>query len=58
MALWDILGKSTGLSVRRLLGGRNAESVPAYASSVMVSDDMELEAEKLLLQGFKIIKKR
>jgi galactonate dehydratase len=56
MALWDILGKSTGLSVRRLLGGRNAESVPAYASSVMVSDDMELEAEKLLLQGFKIIK--
>ena len=56
IALWDILGKSTGLSVRRLLGGRNADSVPAYASSIMVSDDMEVEAAKLLAQGFRIIK--
>lgn len=56
IALWDILGKSTGLSLRRLLGGKNAGSVPAYASSVMVSDDMEAEAARLLGQGFKIIK--
>ena len=56
IALWDILGKATGLSVRRLLGGRNAPDVPVYASSVMVSDDMEREAAKLLEQGFRIIK--
>jgi galactonate dehydratase len=56
IALWDILGKATGLSVRKLLGGKNAESVPAYASSVMVSDDMETEAARLVSKGFKIIK--
>ena len=56
IALWDILGKSTGLSVRKLLGGRNSDRVPAYASSVMVSDDMESTTSRLLTQSFKIIK--
>src|SRR6185312_6832897 len=31
-ALWDILGKSLGQPVWRLLGGRRAEKMPAYAS--------------------------
>ena len=31
-ALWDILGKSLGQPVWRLLGGRRAERLPAYAS--------------------------
>ena len=31
-ALWDILGKSLGVPVWRLLGGRRAEKLPAYAS--------------------------
>ncbi len=32
IALWDILGKSLNAPVWRLLGGRKAESMPAYAS--------------------------
>lgn len=32
MALWDILGKSLSAPVWRLLGGRKAERMPAYAS--------------------------
>jgi L-alanine-DL-glutamate epimerase-like enolase superfamily enzyme len=31
-ALWDILGKSLGVPVWRLLGGRRAAKMPAYAS--------------------------
>ncbi|MBR0667682.1 mandelate racemase/muconate lactonizing enzyme family protein [Roseomonas hellenica] len=31
-ALWDILGKSLGVPVWRLLGGRRVERMPAYAS--------------------------
>ncbi len=32
VALWDILSKSLGVPVWRLLGGRRAERMPAYAS--------------------------
>ena len=32
IALWDLLGKSLGAPVWRLLGGRRAERMPAYAS--------------------------
>jgi L-alanine-DL-glutamate epimerase-like enolase superfamily enzyme len=32
IALWDLLGKSLGAPVWRLLGGRKAERMPAYAS--------------------------
>jgi L-alanine-DL-glutamate epimerase-like enolase superfamily enzyme len=32
IALWDLLGKSLGAPVWRLLGGRRADHMPAYAS--------------------------
>ena len=32
IACWDLLGKQTGLSVSRLLGGRFQSEIPAYAS--------------------------
>ena len=32
IALWDLLGKSLGVPVWQLLGGRRAERMPAYAS--------------------------
>lgn len=32
IALWDLLGKDLGVPVWQLLGGRRAESFPAYAS--------------------------
>ena len=38
-ALWDILGKSLGQPVWRLLGGRRAEKMPAYASGGWAGPD-------------------
>jgi L-alanine-DL-glutamate epimerase-like enolase superfamily enzyme len=35
IALWDILGQATGLSVGRLLGGRHRERVEPYCSLLM-----------------------
>jgi L-alanine-DL-glutamate epimerase-like enolase superfamily enzyme len=32
IALWDVLGKSLGVPIWQLLGGRRAERMPAYAS--------------------------
>ncbi|HYZ25430.1 MAG TPA: mandelate racemase/muconate lactonizing enzyme family protein [Geminicoccaceae bacterium] len=48
IALWDILGKSLGAPVWRLLGGRRQERMPAYASGGWAPAD-RIAAE---LQGF------
>lgn len=39
IALWDILGKSLGVPVWQLLGGRRAEQMPAYASGGWAAAD-------------------
>ena len=38
IALWDIAGKRAGVSVARLIGGRNRDAVPAYASLMRYGD--------------------
>ena len=58
MALWDILGKTTGLPISTLLGGRFREEVPAYAS-VLMPDTPEEAGElshKILSRGFRAAK--
>lgn len=47
IALWDLLGKATGLSVSTLLGGREREELTAYAS-VLMPDTPEAAAELAL----------
>lgn len=57
IALWDILGKATGQSIGRLLGGRYRERVKPYASLLMCAP--EQMAEDLLIQkerGFRAFK--
>lgn len=44
IALWDLLGKATGQSVGRLLGGRCRERVKPYAS-LLIREPEELAAE-------------
>lgn len=59
-ALWDILGQSLGAPVWRLLGGRKAQSMPAYASGGWAGADRI--GEQLLSYvergGFKAVKMR
>jgi D-galactarolactone cycloisomerase len=60
MALWDLLGKSLGVPVYQLLGGRCRDSLPAYASGGW-ADESKIAAQ---LQsyvergGFRAVKMR
>ncbi len=45
IALWDIAGKAAGQPIHVLLGGRTAETIPAYASLPKYQDP-ELVAER------------
>jgi L-alanine-DL-glutamate epimerase-like enolase superfamily enzyme len=60
MALWDILGKSLGAPVWRLLGGRRHERMPAYASGGWApADRIAAELQGFLDRGgFKAVKMR
>lgn len=57
MALWDILGQATGLSIGRLVGGRHQERVLPYCSLLM--DEPALMADEIAKyreEGFRAFK--
>ena len=64
MALWDLKGKSLGLSVSELMGGRYRESLPCYATGMYFKDMPEdalldslvAEAVGYREQGFQAMK--
>jgi L-alanine-DL-glutamate epimerase-like enolase superfamily enzyme len=60
-ALWDLLGKSVGLPLYRLLGGARA-SVPAYHSGGLwlsaSESELVAQAESFVASGFKAMKMR
>jgi galactonate dehydratase len=58
IALWDLWGHATGLSVSELAGGRFAEVLPAYVSGIRGADDAERaeRAAELIDAGVRRIK--
>ncbi|MGI8713853.1 MAG: mandelate racemase/muconate lactonizing enzyme family protein [Solirubrobacteraceae bacterium] len=58
IALWDILGKSTGLPVHTLLGGAFADVLPAYLTALMPSepDAAQRVAEEAVADGWGALK--
>jgi L-alanine-DL-glutamate epimerase-like enolase superfamily enzyme len=57
-ALWDILGKHTGLSISRLFGGRYVEKVKPYASMLFSwpVDEMVANLESGMERNFRAFK--
>jgi L-alanine-DL-glutamate epimerase-like enolase superfamily enzyme len=41
MALWDLAGKAAGAPLHRLLGGRRRERLPACASTILATGDLD-----------------
>ncbi|MCP4314691.1 MAG: mandelate racemase/muconate lactonizing enzyme family protein [Hyphomicrobiales bacterium] len=60
IALWDILGKARGEPVWKLLGGRKADRLPAYASGGWASEDKIGDQLLSYIEegGFKAVKMR
>jgi D-galactarolactone cycloisomerase len=58
IALWDIAGKATGLSVSRLLGGRYRERIKPYASQTFSwpVDEMVERMQAAKAKGFRVFK--
>jgi L-alanine-DL-glutamate epimerase-like enolase superfamily enzyme len=61
IALWDLLGKQLGVPVYTLLGGPLRPSLPAYASWLYATEDLDAlaaEASSWVEQGFRAVKQR
>lgn len=61
IALWDLFGKQLGVPVYELLGGKLRPSMPAYASWLYASEDLDAlaaEAAGWAAQGFGAVKQR
>lgn len=64
IALWDIIGKATGMPIHKLLGGCFRPKVLAYASGLYfrnvdrLTDEAVEEARGYAAQGFRAIKMR
>jgi L-alanine-DL-glutamate epimerase-like enolase superfamily enzyme len=58
MALWDIMGKSIGKPVHKLLGGSYSDKVRPYASALMpdTTDEVKRMTEKYAALGYPAIK--
>jgi L-rhamnonate dehydratase len=58
MALWDLLGKVSGLSVGQLLGGQTSSDIEIYASEVMPQTPAEVTslATRVVEEGFGALK--
>lgn len=61
IAVWDLLGKQLSQPLYNLLGGRVRESLPAYASWLYATEDLDAlaaEAARWAGQGFRAVKQR
>ena len=60
IAIWDVLGKSTGQPVFKLLGGRTKEKIPVYVSKLYSDkiESMQEEAQRYIDQGYSMMKMR
>jgi L-alanine-DL-glutamate epimerase-like enolase superfamily enzyme len=59
MALWDIAGKAAGRPVYALLGGRRSERLPACASTILATDDLDRvgrEFAGFVAEGYRFVK--
>lgn len=60
LAIWDILGKASGLPVFKLLGGRVKEKIPVYASKLYSQplDELAAEAQTYVDENYLAVKMR
>ncbi len=49
LALWDVIGKATGMPVYRLLGGETKERIPAYCTGNDIEQHVEFGFKRLKL---------
>lgn len=58
MALWDLVGKVSGLSIAQLLGGEESREIEIYASEVMpeTPDEVSALAQRVVDEGFRALK--